>query len=150
MKKEIKEYLENLDNKFETNENYYQVYKMIGSKIIDLGISSTQKGLNEIISESIDEMIEEEVSNIIKVSYGVYIKKYMVGPLSITCSVVPLINGKLSKKNTKTNTVYYTEKELETYKLKKGDFKLIVKGLLNETIESNPFKKYTREDLENI
>jgi hypothetical protein len=150
MKKEIKEYLESLENKFETNENYYQAYKMIGSKIIDLGIASTQKGLNELISDSIDEMIKEEVVNIIKISYGVYIKKYMVGPLSITCSVVPLIKGKLSKKNTKTNTVFYTEKELETYKLKKGDFKLIVKGLLNESIESNPFKKYTREDLENI
>ena len=48
----------------------------------------------------------------------------------------------------KSCTVYWTEKELEIHKLKKGDFKLIVKGLLNESIESNPFKKYTRKDLE--
>jgi DNA-binding ferritin-like protein (Dps family) len=61
MKKEIKEYLESLENKFETNENYYQAYKMIGSKIIDLGIASTQKGLNELISDSIDEMIKENI-----------------------------------------------------------------------------------------
>ena len=150
MKKEIKEYLENLKEKFDTNENYYQAYKMKGSKIEELGIANTQKDLNELISESMSDLIEENITNIIKISYGIYIKDYMVGPLSIACSVIPIINNKLSKKNMKVNNVFYTEKELETYKLKKGDFKLIVKGLLNESIESNIFKKYTRKDLEDI
>ena len=64
--------------------------------------------------------------------------------------ISPLIKGKISKKNMLSSVLFYTEKELETYKLKKGDFKLIIKGLLNESIESNPLKKYTRKDLENI
>jgi len=47
----------------------------------------------------------------------------------------------------KVNTVYFTEDELEEHKLKKNDFKLLINGLLNETIESNPLKIYTRKDL---
>ena len=150
MKKEIKEYLENLKEKFDTNENYYQAYKMKGSKIEEIGIANTQKNLNELISENIDNLNEDEINYVIKVYYNISIKDFNVGPLSIMCMISPLIKGKISKKNMLSSVLFYTEKELETYKLKKGDFKLIVKGLLNESIESNPLKKYTRKDLENI
>jgi hypothetical protein len=149
MKKEIKEYLESLKNKFDSNENWYQLYKMKGSKIEELGTSTTQKGLNELVSsKTIEELSESGYTKIIKVYYSISLLDYNVGPLSITCSITPISNGKQSKKNAKSNGVFWTEKELEKYKLKKGDFKLIVKGLLDESIESNPFKKYTRSDLD--
>ena len=119
---------------------------MIGSKIIEIGIGTTQTDINNIIKEEIEQ--DDEIKYIIKVFYGINMDSKMIGPLNVGCSVIPIINGKQSKKNMKVNNVYWTEKELETYKLKKGDFKLIVKGLLNETIESNPFKKYTRKDLD--
>jgi hypothetical protein len=148
MKKEIKEYLESLKDKFDSNDNWYQVYKMKGSKIEELGISSTQKGLNELVSNSIEELCDSGYTAIVKVYYTVSLKEYNVGPLSIGCSITPISNGRQIKKNTKANSVIWTEKELEKYKLKKGDFKLIVKGLLDESIESNVFKQYTRSDLE--
>jgi len=151
MKKEIKEYLESLKNKSDSNENWYQLYKMKGSKIEEMGTSITQKGLNELISsKTIEELSELGYTGIIKVYYSISLTDYSTGtgPINVICSVIPISNGKQSKKNTKSNNVYWTEKELEKYKLKKGDFKLIVKGLLDESIESNPFKKYTRSDLE--
>ncbi len=148
MKKEIKEYLESLKDKFDSNDNWYQVYKMKGSKIEELGTSSTQKGLNELVSENINELSESGYTAIIKVLYSVSLKEYDIGPLSIYCSVIPISNGRQIKKNSKTNSVFWTEKELEKYKLKKGDYKLIVKGLLDESIESDVFKQYTRSDLE--
>ncbi len=148
MKKEIKEYLKTLKDKFDLNENWYQLYKMKGSKIEELGTSSTQKGLNDLVSENIDELCESGYTAVIKVLYSVSLGDYDVGPLSIYCSITPISNGRQIKKNGKTNSVFWTEKELEKYKLKKGDFKLIVKGLLNESIESNIFKQYTRSDLE--
>ncbi len=148
MKKEIKEYLESLKDKFDSNDNWYQVYKMKGSKIEELGTSSTQKGLNELVSENINELSESGYTAIIKVLYSVSLKEYDIGPLSIYCSVIPISNGRQIKKNSKTNSVFWTEKELEKYKLKKGDYKLIVKGLLDESIESNILKQYTRSDLE--
>ncbi len=148
MKKEIKEYLKTLKDKFDSNENWYQVYKMKGSKIEELGTSQTQKGLNELVSENIEELCESGYTAIIKVYYTISLGEYDVGPLSIGCSVTPISNNRQIKKNSKTNSVFWTEKELEKYKLKKGDFKLIVKGLLDESIESNIFKQYTRSDLE--
>jgi len=148
MKKEVKEYLKTLKDKFDSNENWYQVYKMKGSKIEELGTSSTQKGLNDIVSENIEELCESGYTAVIKVLYSLTLSDYNVGPFSIYCSVIPISNGRQIKKNSKTNSVFWTEKELEKYKLKKGDFKLIVKGLLNESIESNIFKQYTRSDLE--
>lgn len=148
MKKEIKEYLESLKNKFDSNDNWYQVYKMKGSKIEELGTSSTQKGLNELVSENINELCESGYTAVIKVLYSVSLGDYNVGPFSIYCSITPISNGRQIKKNSKTNSVFWTEKELEKYKLKKGDFKLIIKGLLNESIESNIFKQYTRSDLD--
>jgi hypothetical protein len=150
MKREIKEYLENLKEKFKTNENLYQAYKMKGSKITEIGNATSQKGLNEVISENLDELVDEEIDYVIKIFYNVSIKDYDTGPLSIMCLVSPLIKGKVSKKNTLSAVVFYTEKELETHKLKKGDFKLIVKGLLNESIESDVLKKYTRKDLDDV
>jgi hypothetical protein len=121
---------------------------MKGSKIEELGTSSTQKGLNELVSENINELSESGYTAIIKVLYSVSLKEYDIGPLSIYCSVIPISNGRQIKKNSKTNSVFWTEKELEKYKLKKGDYKLIVKGLLDESIESNILKQYTRSDLE--
>ena len=82
MKKEIKEYLENLKEKFDTNENYYQAYKMKGSKIEELGIANTQKDLNELISENIDNLNEDEINYVIKVYYNISIKDFNVGPKS--------------------------------------------------------------------
>lgn len=147
MKKEIKEYLESLKDKFDSNDNWYQVYKMKGSKIEELGTSSTQKGLNELVSENINELSESGYTAIIKVYYTISIKEYNVGPLNVSCSITPISNGRQIKKNSKANGVFWTEKELEKYKLKKGDYKLIIQGLLDGSIESNPYKTYTREDL---
>ena len=90
MKKEIKEYLEGLKEKFETNENWYQGYKMIGSKILEIGIASTQKELNELISENIDD---ENIKYVIKLYYNVALKNYTEGPLSVICIINPIING---------------------------------------------------------
>ena len=151
MKEEIKKYLENLKNKFDENDNYYQAYKMIKSKVILIGNASTKKELNDLVSDNLNDLIEENISYVIKVSYNISFKNYLQGPLSILCVINEITDkGKISKKNMKVNSVYYTEKELENFKLKKNDFKLLINGLLNESIESNPLKIYTRTSLENI
>ena len=146
-KQEILEYLKNLKEKFKTNENLYQAYKMKKNQITEIGNATSQKGLNEVINEKIDKLVEEETEYIIKVFYNISIKDSE--PISIMCLVSPIINGKLSIKNTLSAVIKYTMEELEKYKLKKGDFKLIVKGLLNKSIESDVLKKYTRKSLIN-
>jgi hypothetical protein len=147
MKPEIKDYLEKLKQKFDENDNYFQAYKVIDDKIILIGNASTKKELNELVEENLEELINEDVKYVIKISYNIAIKNYLKGPLSIMCVIQEIKKGKLSKKNMKVNSVFFTEDELEENKLKKNDFKLLINGLLNETIESNPLKIYTRKDL---
>jgi len=148
-KQEIIEYLKNLKEKFKTNENLYQAYKMKKNQITEIGNATSQKGLNEVINEKIDKLVEEEIDYVIKVFYNISIKDKEPEPISVMCLVSPIINGKLSINNTLSAVIKYTIEELEKYKLKKGDFKLIVKGLLNKSIESDVLKKYTRISLIN-
>jgi len=149
MKEEIKKYLEGLKKKFDENENYYQAYKVINNKMILVGNASTKKELNELVDDNLSEFVDENVEYVIKISYNISLKNYLTGPLSILCVINKLTDkGKLSKKDMKVNTVYYTEDELEEYKLKKNDFKLVANALLNDIIESNPLKIYTRKNLE--
>jgi hypothetical protein len=147
MKEEIKKYLINLKEKFDDNNNYYQAYKVINNKIILIGNASTKKDLNDLVTDQLQELICEGVIYVIKISYNISLKNYLKGPLSILCVIQEIKNGKLSKKNMKVNSIYYTEDELEENKLKKNDFKLLINGLLNDTIESNPLKIYTRNNL---
>lgn len=149
MKEEIKKYLEGLKKKFDENDNYYQAYKVINNKMILVGNASTKKELNELVDENLSEFVDENVEYVIKISYNISLKNYLKGPLSILCVINKLTDkGKLSKKDMKVNTVYYTEDELEDYKLKKNDYKLVANALLNDIIESNPLKIYTRKDIE--
>jgi len=149
MKEEIKKYLEGLKKKFDENDNYYQAYKVINNKMILIGNASTKKELNELVDEKLSEFVDENVEYVIKISYNISLKNYLKGPLSILCVINKLTDkGKLSKKDMKVNSVYYTEDELEDYKLKKNDYKLVANALLNDIIESNPLKIYTRKDIE--
>lgn len=149
MKDEIKKYLEKLKEKFDNNNNYYQAYKIIKKKVVLIDIASTKKELNELINNNLIDLVEEKASHIIKITYNISLKNYLSGPLSIQCVINEITeSGKITKKNMKVNTIYYTEKELEKYKLLKNDFKLLINGLLNETIDSNPLKIYTRKDLD--
>ena len=149
MKDEIKKYLEKLKDKFDNNNNYYQAYKIIKKKVVLIGFASTKKELNELVTDNLINLLEEKVSHIIKITYNISLKNYLSGPLSIQCVINEISeSGKITKKNMKINTIYYTEKELEKYKLLKNDFKLLINNLLNETIDSNPLKIYTRKDLD--
>lgn len=147
MKLEIKDYLVKLKQKFDDNDNYYQAYKVIDNQILLIGNASTKLELNELVEDNLEELVKEDVKYVIKISYNISLKNYLKGPLSITAVIQEIKKGKLSKKNMKVNTIYFTEDELEENKLKKNDFKLLINGLLNETIESNPLKIYTRKDL---
>ena len=150
MKTEIKEYLTELKEKY--NDSKYQAYTIKGSKIELIGSSKTNGEIRELINENLPDYVESEITYIAIILYNIKLKDWMdgTGPLSVKCIIQPIKKSKLSMKteNIKTNTLHFTEKELETYKLKKGDYKLVIKGLLNGSIESNPFKTYTRKDLD--
>jgi hypothetical protein len=152
MKPEIKEYLTGLKEKFA--ETKYQGFIIKGSKIELLGTASTTSGIKQIIEEyleGLDDIESKKTLHIATILYNIRLTKFVDGPLSVKCTIQPIIQGsKLSTrpKDIKSNTVHWTEDELESYKLKKGDYKLIIQGLLNGSIESNPYKTYTREDLE--
>lgn len=145
----IEKYLIELKNKFDINDNYYQAYKIKNNKIILIGSTSTKTELNKAINENLPELIKEDIKYIIKISYNISIKNFLNGPISITATIQEINKGKLSKKNIKVNTVYYTLDELQHRKLLKNDFKLLVNGLLNNTIDSNPLKIYTISDIIN-
>jgi hypothetical protein len=151
MKPEIKEYLTGLKEKF--SENKYQAYTILGSKITLLGASSSTSGIKEIINEYLEGFDEIEIKKtayIATILYNIRLTKFVDGPLSVKCTIQPLKDSKLSTrpKDIKANTVHWTENELETNKLKKGDYKLIIQGLLDGSIESNLYKTYTRKDLD--
>lgn len=148
MKKEIKEYLEELKEKF--TDSKYQAYMIKGSKIELIGVSKTKSEISNIIDENLEDIVENKGKYIAIVLYNIYLKNFETGPLAIDCVIKTIVDGKISKKesNIKTNAIHFTEKELETYKLKKGDYKLLIKGLLDESIDSNPFKIYTRKDID--
>jgi len=147
MKPEIKEYLSELKTKFADNK--YQAYIIKGSKIELLGTSGTLSAINELIDENLEDLDSKKTIYIATILYNIRLTKFVDGPLSVKCTIQPLKDSKLSTrpKDIKVNTVHWTEKELETYKLKKGDYKLIIQGLLDGSIESNLYKTYTREDL---
>jgi hypothetical protein len=148
MKKEIKEYLEELKEKFADNK--YQAYMIKGSKIELLGVSKTKTELSKLIDDNLEDIIEKKGKYIAIILYNIYLKNFETGPLAIDCVIKTIVDGKISKKesNIKTNAIHFTENELEEYKLKKGDYKLLIKGLLDGSIESNPFKIYTRTDFD--
>ena len=148
MKKEIKEYLEELKEKFADTK--YQAYYMKTSKLELIGTSKTRAEIMNLIDENLDDIVEKKAKYVVIVLYNIFLKNFETGPLAIDCTIRTLVDGKISKKvsDIKSNAIIFTEKELESYKLKKGDYKLIIKGLLDDSIESNPLKTYTRKDLD--
>jgi hypothetical protein len=150
MKQEIKEYLESLKEKFADNK--YHAYTIKGSKIELIGTSKTNSEINELIDENLEDYVEKKITYIAIILYNIRLTKFVDGPVSVKCTIRTIKNSKLSTKvsDIKINSIHWTEKELEKYKLKKGDYKLIIKGLLDETIESNPYKVYTRKDLDEV
>jgi hypothetical protein len=145
----VENYLIKLQKKFNDDDNYYQAYKIKNNKIILIGNASTKTELNKVINENLPELIKEDIKYIIKITYNISIKDFLKGPVSITATIQEINKGKLSKKNMKVNTIYYTLDELQHRKLLKNDFKLLIKGLLNNTIDSNPLKIYTISDIIN-
>jgi hypothetical protein len=144
---EINNYLIKLKKTFDDNDNYYQAYKIKNNKIILVGNASTKIELNKLIDENLPELIKEDIKYIVKITYNISIKNFLNGPISITAIIQEINKGKLTKKNMKVNTVYYTIDELQHRKLLKNDFKLLVNGLLNNTIDSNLLKIYTISDI---
>ena len=146
----VENYLIKLQKKFNDDDNYYQAYCIKNNKIEFLvGSASTKTELNKVIDENLSELIKEDIKYIIKITYNISIKNFLKGPVSITATIQEINKGKLSKKNIKVNTIYYTLDELQHRKLLKNDFKLLIKGLLNNTIDSNPLKIYTISDIIN-
>ena len=150
MKKEIKEYLEELKEKFADTK--YQAYymKSSASGLELIGTAKTKTEIMNLINENLDDIIEKKAKNIAIILYNIYLKNFEIGPLSINCTIKTLVDKKISKKegDIKINTIHFTENELENYKLKKGDYKILIKGLLDESIKSDVFKIYTRKDFD--
>ena len=144
---DIKKYLKDLKNKFDENDNYYQVYKIVNGKVSLIGNAGTAKEMNTIITDNLPELNKEGADYVVKITYDVQLKKYDLGPITMNASISQIINGKVSKKGLKNATIYYTVDELENQKLMKNDFKLLISALLNEEIESNPLKIYTRKSI---
>jgi hypothetical protein len=147
MKSEIKEYLTGLKEKFA--ETKYQLYTIKGSKIELYATGETLSAINELKQESIGDFIDKKITYVVTLFYNIRLTKFVDGPLSVKCTIQPIKNSKFSTRpqDIKSNTIHWTEEELTSYKLKKGDYKLIIQGLLDGSIESNPYKTYTREDL---
>jgi len=146
MKNEIKTYLDELKEKF--LDSKYQAYNIKDSKIELIGTAKTKNEIEEIITNNFKKI--KDSNNIAIILYNIKLKDYLVGPLTMKCTIQKIVNNKISKKisDIKINSINFTEKELEMYKLKKGDYKLLIKKLLNGNIESNPFITYTRKDLD--
>lgn len=60
---------------------------MKGSKIEEFSYASTQKELNQVISDYSEDFVSSKINYVIKIYYNVAIKDYNVGPLSIMCMV---------------------------------------------------------------
>jgi len=150
MKILVKEYLEKLQDKFIQDENKYQCYKKVGSKLILFGNSNTKTEINQIVQDNLQDLIKEEIDKVIIIFYGITMKGFLHGPLSMVCEIHPINEkGKLSKKDEFGSIIHYTESELETRGIKsKTDFKILVKKLLNGSIESGLKKKYTAKHLD--
>jgi hypothetical protein len=150
MKQSLIENLEKLKNKFIENENKYQAYKKSGSKLTLLSQANTKADIHQNILELMDELVKEQIEQIIIIYYIISLKSDKVfGVLSMTCEIININEkGKLSKKNILVSSIHYTEKEMEERGLKKGDYKILVKKLLNGEINSEIKKIYTAKNLD--
>ena len=145
MKPELKEYLEKLKEKFIKNNNKFQAYRKVSSKLVLIGTANTKTDINKLVDDNLPE------SGIVVIIYYTFIlKNYVYGPLTLVCEIYPINDkGKLSKKDAKSVGIYYTEKELEDRGFKKTDYNLVAKQLLKGTIESGIKTKYTISNLLN-
>ena len=149
MKAEVKKDLENLKEQLDSNENKYQAYKKQGSKLILFGHANTKTDINQILSDNLDELVEDEIKIVVIIFYNITMKGFLYGPLSMVCEVHPINDkGKFSKKDGYVGSVIYTESELESRGLKKNDYKILVKKTLNKTIEAGLKKTYTAKHLD--
>lgn len=149
MKPEVKKDLENLKEQFESNENKYQAYKKKGSKLILFAQSKTKSDINKLLSDNLDDLVDEEIKLVFVIFYNITMKGFLHGPLSMVCEVHPINEkNKFSKKDEYTGSVVYTESELESRGFKKNDYKILVKKTLNKTIESGLKKTYTAKHLD--
>jgi hypothetical protein len=144
----VRKYIEGQQEKFESDRGSFHVYSLSKSgKTTLIGSYNGKSEANEPIKEALKES-GDSIDYIIKVTYIASPKNFFIGPLSMGCAIVPVKDGKLAKNSFLTNTIFFTEDELKTRRLKKNDFKRLAEKLINGEIESNPFKKYTAVDLE--
>lgn len=149
MKSEVKKDLENLKEQFELNENKYQAYKKKGSKLILFATAKTKTEINQLLVDHLDELIDDEIKSVFVIYYTITMSGFLYGPLSMVCELHPINEkGKYSKKDAHSCTIYYTESELENRGLKKNDYKIFIKKLLNKSIEYGLKKKYTAKHLD--
>ena len=149
MKAEVKKDLENLKEQLDSNENKYQAYKKKGSKLNLFANSKTKTEINQLIIDNLDDLVKDEIKLVFIIFYNITMKGFLYGPLSIVCEVYPINeNGKYSKKESHAGSVVYTESELESRGLKKNDYKILIKKLLNKSIEYGLKKKYTAKHLD--
>jgi hypothetical protein len=71
MKILVKEYLEKLQDKFIQDENKYQCYKKVGSKLILFGNSNTKTEINQIVQDNLQDLIKEEIDKVIIIFYDI-------------------------------------------------------------------------------
>jgi hypothetical protein len=93
MNSNITYYLTKLKNKFDIDQNKYQAYKIINSKLSLFANANTKNDINKLINDE----LYDDIDKIIIISYRVSLKNYMIGPLSINCIIYNVINSKLSK-----------------------------------------------------
>lgn len=149
MNTNTKTYLESLSETLKSSDSVNQAYKKVGSKLILFCSSNSKTELNTLINDKLVELASESVKTIIIISYNIVMRNYLYGPLQLVCEIITLLDsGKLDKKNAKSVIIYYTEDEIHDRGLKKTDFKMTVKKLLNGEIESGLKKKYTASELD--
>ena len=70
MKKEIKEYLEELKEKFADTK--YQAYYMKTSKMDLIGTSKTRAEIMNLIDENLDDIVEKKAKYVVIVLYNIF------------------------------------------------------------------------------
>lgn len=148
MDSDLEKYLRKIENKMKENETQFVAFIIEENKLVKIGNTNSKRKINDIVSTFIDEYELDENDVFVIINYSFTYTNFFHGPLVMTCEIKPMNSkGKISKKDTKVNLIYYLPSELKTIKFNKSDYKRLFMKMWSGEFESGIKKLRTLKDL---
>ena len=148
MNNDLKEYVERLKERTKEKNELANIYYKEGSKLVKMFSSNSYDEIVKQMKKYTDEYEHDKGDTYIITTLKIQTRSFLHGPISLSCILIVIDDkGNANITTSKTSTIRYTIRDLETRGYKIGDYKRLYnkmkKGLLMD------FKKtYTAKFLD--